>query len=244
MRSLQLCLHRSWNRQDMEAPLLPSMECLRDLQWWLHLPRLSLGVSLHQVSPDLHFWSDASDVGWGAHLDSQVASGLWDNHQAAMSINARELLAVQLGLFQFQSALQGRTVAVFCNNTTAVAYLRKEGGTRSPLLNNLAQEILRWTESLSIRLALQFLLGSNNVLADALSRPHQLPHTEWSLNMTVCSDRILTCRIKSIRSPAKVGLVVTDLITSPVVSWEGWETPPPPPSTAALLSFFAQPPAW
>ena len=43
----------------------------------------------------------------------------------------------------------------------------------------------------------------------------------------VCSDRILTCRIKSIRSPAKVGLVVTDLITSPVVSWEGWETPPP-----------------
>ena len=27
----------------------------------------------------------------------------------------------------------------------------------------------------------------------------------------------------------QVGLVVTDLITSPVVSWEGWETPPPPP---------------
>ena len=41
----------------------------------------------------------------------------------------------------------------------------------------------------------------------------------------------------------QVGLVVTDLITSPVVSWEGWETPPPP-STEALLSFFAQPPAW
>ena len=27
----------------------------------------------------------------------------------------------------------------------------------------------------------------------------------------------------------QVGLVVTDLITSPVVSWEGWETHPPPP---------------
>ena len=137
------------------------------------------------MSPDLHFWSDASDVGWGAHLDHQVASGLWDSHQAALSINARELLAVQLGLRQFQSSLRGRTVAVFCDNTTAVAYLRKEGGTRSPLLNSLAQEILRWTESLSIRLAPQFLPGSNNVLADALSRPHQLPHSEWSLNMTV-----------------------------------------------------------
>ena len=53
-------------------------------------------------------------------------------------------------------------------------------------------------------------------------------HIEMKIN--TCSDRILTCRIKSIRSPAKVGLVVTDLITSPVVSWEGWETPPPPPA--------------
>ena len=44
------------------------MECLHGIQWGLHLPRLSLSVSLHQVSPVLHFWSDASDVGWGAHL--------------------------------------------------------------------------------------------------------------------------------------------------------------------------------
>ena len=184
MRFLQLCLHRSWDRQDLEDPVYASMECLRDFQWWLHLPRLSLGVSLCQVSPDLHFWSDASDVGWGAHLDRQIASGLWDTHQAALSINARELLAVQLGLRQFRSSLQGRTVAVICDNTTAVAYLRKEGGTRS-LLNTLAQEILRWTESLSICLAPQFLPGSNNVLADTLSRPHQLPHSEWSLHLTV-----------------------------------------------------------
>ena len=57
-----------------------------------------------------------------------------------------------------------------------------------------------------------------------------LRHSFASEEVTiVCSDRILTCRIKSIRSPAKVGLVVTDLITSPVVSWEGWETHPPPP---------------
>ena len=58
----------------------------------------------------------------------------------------------------------------------------------------------------------------------------------------ICSDRILTFRIKSICSPAKVGLVVTDLITSPVVSWEG--VGDTPPSTEAQLSFFAQPPAW
>ena len=50
-----------------------------------------------------------------------------------------------------------------------------------------------------------------------------------------CSDRILTCRIKIICSPAKVGLVVTDLITSPVVSWRGWETPPPQHRGSAVI---------
>ena len=33
MRSLQLCLHRSWDRQDLEALVYTSMECLRDIQW-------------------------------------------------------------------------------------------------------------------------------------------------------------------------------------------------------------------
>ena len=46
-----------------------------------------------------------------------------------------------------------------------------------------------------------------------------------------CSDRILTFGIRSICLPAKVGLVITKLLTtSPVVSWRGWETPPSPPA--------------
>ena len=44
-----------------------------------------------------------------------------------MSINARELLAVQLGLFQFRSPLRGRTVVVFYDDSTAVPSLRKGG---------------------------------------------------------------------------------------------------------------------
>ena len=82
-------------------------------------------------------------------------------------------------------SLAGKAVSILCDNSTAVSYLRKEGGTRSPFLNSLAQEILRWAESHSIRLLPQFIPGSLNVLADSLSRPHQLPHTEWSLHPEV-----------------------------------------------------------
>ena len=185
VRSLQLCLHRSWDRGDQSVRIPWSQDCLKDIRWWLHLPRLTLGVSLLQVSPDLVIWSDASDVGWGAHLGSHTSSGLWNLGQSALSINARELLAVREGLLHFQSSLVGRNVSVFCDNSTAVSYLRKEGGTRSPFLNSLTQGILRWAESLSIRLLPQFIPRSLNVLADSLSRPHQLPHTEWSLHPEV-----------------------------------------------------------
>ena len=163
VRSLQLCLHRSWD-QSVRIPWSP--DCLRDLRWWLHFSRLLFGVSLLQVSPDLDFWSD---VGWGAHLGSLTASGLWNLDQSARSINARELLAIREGLLHFQSSLVGVNVSVFCDNSTVVSYLRKEGGTRSPFLNTLTQGILRWAESLSIRLLPQFIPGSLNVLADSLS---------------------------------------------------------------------------
>ena len=59
--------------------------------------------------------------------------------------------------------------------------------------------------------------------------------TFWLKQNSICSDRILTFGIKSIRLPAKVGLVVTDLITSPVVSWRGWETPPPQHRGSAVI---------
>ena len=101
VRSLHHCLHRFWDRRDQSVRVPWSPDCLRDLRWWLDLPRLSLGVSLAQVSPDLDFWSDASDVGWGAHLRSLTASGLWNPDQASLSINARELLAIREGLLHF-----------------------------------------------------------------------------------------------------------------------------------------------
>ena len=36
MRSLQICLHRSWDRLHPSAPVAWSPDCLRDLRWWLH----------------------------------------------------------------------------------------------------------------------------------------------------------------------------------------------------------------
>ena len=101
-----------------------------NLEWWLNRERLEIGVSLDQVSPQLDLWSDASDVGWGAHLGDDIASGLWSPGDLEMSINARELLAIDRALNFFAPCLQNSSVAVFADNSTAIAYLRNQGGTQ------------------------------------------------------------------------------------------------------------------
>ena len=65
------------------------------------------------------------------------------------------------------------------------AFPSQGGCPWSPILNALAPAILRWMESISIRLPPQFLPGSDTVLTDSLSRPHHLTHPEWSLHVTV-----------------------------------------------------------
>ena len=125
MSSLRICLHRSWGRLDPSAPVPWSLDCLQDLRWWLRGDRFSRGVCLLQVSPVLAFWSDASDVGLGPHLRDRVVSGLWDQSEALLPVNARELLAVRHGLLHFQSFLSGTTVAM---SPRSPIYSRGGGG--------------------------------------------------------------------------------------------------------------------
>ena len=108
-------------------------------------------------------------MGWEAHLGEEVASGLWSPEEVVLSVNVRELLAVDHGLRYFAPQITNSTVALFTDCSTAIAYLRNQGGTLSQLLNSIAQHILRWAELLPVVLAPQFIMGRNNVLTYSLS---------------------------------------------------------------------------
>ena len=140
MRSLQLLLRRSWDHRDQSFLMRWVLECQRDLEWWLVRSCLEEGVSLSQVSPNLDFWLDASDVGWGAHLGDNVFSSRWSPPDADLSINARELLAVERGLHHFAPQVVDSTVAVFVNNSTAVAYLHKRVNSFSSVKLHCAKD--------------------------------------------------------------------------------------------------------
>ena len=111
---------------------------------------------------------------------------------------------MEYGLRFFAPQISNSTVALFADDSTAISYLRNQGGTRSPLLNSIAQRILRWAESLPVVLAPQFFMGLNNVLTDSLSRPNQILGSEWILKTEVFQD---LCK----RWPVSVDLFATSL---------------------------------
>ena len=56
------------------------------------------------------------------------------------------------------------------DNTTAVAYINKEGGTYCKALNNQAIELLSWCEACCIKVSAVHVPGVTNTIADAESR--------------------------------------------------------------------------
>ena len=188
MRALQLRLRSKWNFRDDYLRIPWDPLCQEDLRWWSETIKQREGVDLSLPVPDLSFYSDASDVGWGAIIGEQQVSGVWTPCQRQLSINLREMMAVQNGLLKFGQFLRGKTIALFCDNVTTVAYLRRSGGTRSQVLFLKAREILLWIESMKITILPQFIQGALNTRADLLSRPNLVIGSEWTLHQEVVQD--------------------------------------------------------
>ena len=77
MRLLQICLKDQWDFLDAQFQVSWSPPCREDLLWWARVAQQREGVSLSLPIPDISFFSDASDVGWGALVGEHHALGLW-----------------------------------------------------------------------------------------------------------------------------------------------------------------------
>ena len=157
MRALQIRLNVAGCLKPDDFPVEWDSDCHPDLLWWSDVSHLQVGMPLSESLPDLCLFTDASDTGWGASLGDVHLSGSWSHLSSRFSINHRELLVVLLALRGFLPSLRGRVVAVFSDNTTALAYLKKQGGTRSSTLNTVAH----WSSGFARSLTFSFFLSSS-----------------------------------------------------------------------------------
>lgn len=70
------------------------------------------------------------------------------------------------------------------DNTTAVAYIRKQGGTRSWSLLREVEPIMNWAQKNLSNISAVYIPGVQNVQADYLSHV-QVDNNEWSLHKEV-----------------------------------------------------------
>ena len=182
-RPLQRALASRWSHtQGSWDDLIPLGQWfLEATSHWLDLTWLLEGVPLVPPTPQLQLYTDASSVGWGAHVADQSAAGIWSADQTHLHINMLEMEAVAQALRAFQTLLQHKSVLLNTDNTTVACYINKQGGARSSTLSLKAEEILRFCQENHVWLVARHVPGKLNIVADALSRPHMVLNTEWTL---------------------------------------------------------------
>ena len=185
MRPIQWHVKSRWTSGSFDQPIMVTREVREALLWWTSPLNLSQGLPLDPPVPSVTVTTDASIEGWGGH--SQIGdtnllfSGIWSpQERSTCHINLLELRAVKLTLMKLRNSIQSKSVKVECDNTTAVSYINRQGGTVSRALCQEAVIVHEWARANQVRLFAVHRPGVCNELADYLSRNRPDP-TEWSL---------------------------------------------------------------
>ena len=150
MRPFQWYLKSHWKfPQSLDKSIPVTGNFLKHLKWWEDLQNLMAGAPIHPHVHNSLVFTDASQKGWGAHLNYVVFSGLWSNKESQLQINVLELNSLQ-------EHLQGQTVLICSDNSTVVSYLNKEGGPHSIEMCALIWRILAFTNSRRIQIRAEF----------------------------------------------------------------------------------------
>ena len=183
---------------------------------------MKTGVLLHLPDPSLFFFTDASLKGWGASWKDHQISGLWSPPDSQRHINWLELKAIRLALLQWGPQWRHQTVRVYCDNSTAVAYIRKQGGTRSQPLFYKTLELFELLDQFVITLIPTHLPGARNVTADALSRLSQPSPTKWRLPTEALNNLFCAFGTPLIDMFATAENKVTPVFVSPYPDDRAW----------------------
>ncbi len=181
-RCLRLIYIRESSRSKGDLSVFCSLseEARRELVWWRDEFALFNSKPFSPIEPDLVIFSDSSLYGWGASCNSVTARGPWTDGEKGKHINELELMAAFNAVRSFAPLSIGISIRIFIDNSTAVSYVNRAGGTHSRSCSRVAQDLVLWCESRDIRIEAVFIPGELNTVADAESRTLN-DSSDWSL---------------------------------------------------------------
>ena len=152
------------NKGNFDSFMCLSPASVSGIVWWKDNV-LTCIRNIVTPEPTITLTCDASSTAWGCVFKGQTAGGRWSDMESNLHINALELKAI-------------------FDNTTAVSYINKLGGVRSPVCHSITKDIWLWAFERCVHLSAAHLPGSENVCADKESRVFD-ENTEWALQVEV-----------------------------------------------------------
>ena len=155
-----------------------TVDARSDMQWWLDfLPNWS-GKSLiledHWTpSTKMQLFTDASGtIGWGAYWSGKWLQGHWSEAQLDMDITWKELFAIVMAVHTWGSLWQKQKILFHCDNQ-AVVSIWESGSTRAKETMALVRLLYFCAARYNINVCIVYIAGTNNEIADCLSRFQQ-----------------------------------------------------------------------
>lgn len=176
-RPLQASLLKQWNGVSLSQPIVVQKEIKQSLWWWTRLNNLKRCRHIVPLPQEI-ITSEASLKGWGAHYRHHAVQGLWTFRTQNVVSNILEMKAAFQALLAFSPLLRGKEVLLKLDNRVAVAYINRQGGTRS---RSMMREVFEWAQLNLSGLTAAYVPGVQNQLADSLSRTF-VSNNEWALS--------------------------------------------------------------
>jgi ribonuclease HI len=175
---------RGW---DARAPM-QGEAVLAELAWWKTTLAANAPRSIATLAPQASLWTDASPIGWGAHVtlegssESLLMQGVWRKKRTS---NGWETAAVEKALRRMRQVYPAsrslKAITVRSDNTATVFNINRRQACDS-LLQPL-HSLLSYADRIGVQLRAQHVPGIDNGHADALSRIS--PSGDYSLSPEV-----------------------------------------------------------
>ena len=183
MRPFQWHLKENWTFPQSLDKLLPWTD-IAHLDWCQNPQNVLKGADLHPQEHNVQVFTDASNVGWGAHLNQGSIKGLVRSRKIIADKSFRTKDSV-LGPKTLQASMP-KSNSPGCHGQRNDSSLHQQTGRDSlsrdvrPSMEN--HELVSSVQNIS---TCQTHSGCLNVIADSLSRSTQIQSTEWSLHPQV-----------------------------------------------------------